>query len=157
MGDFINDITSTYWWLILIVGLLVGILGNFLSEGIKKLYGSVSSGQRERNIEKEKEREEEIEYLVNSPEVIIDYQFLATRADLHSTRNFVITFIILFASFPREGTPPIIQYTLLFLAGFPYYVSLRAAFERNRFTDISNEARRRLQEKKKEGGETIPF
>lgn len=150
MEEFIKDITSTYWWLVLLVALIVGVLGNFLSEGIRNLYGKVSSSQRERNLERKYEIEEEIKNLVNHPEEITDYQFLATQSDLHSTRNYVLAFMLFIAAFPFVITNSFAQYILMFLAIFPYFTSQRAASERNRYTMVSGEARKRLREIKEE-------
>lgn len=150
MEEFLRDINTTYWWLILFVALIVGMIGNFLSDGIRKLYGMVSSSQRERNLERDKEIEEEIKRLVNNPEEITDYQFLATQSDIHSTRNFVLAFMLFIAAFPFVQTTPFLQYVLMFMAIFPYFASQRAALERNRYTMISGEARKRLRKIKEE-------
>lgn len=147
MEQFFQDLASTYWWLILLVGLVVGIAGTFMADGIKKLYGSISSRQRKRNTEREKENEKETEYLVIHPEEIADYQFLATQSDLRATRYFILAFMLLIAAYPREETPPLMQYILLLFAGFPYYVSLRGLSRRNRYSNISWEARKRLRDR----------
>ncbi len=147
MELLLQDFASTYWWLILLIGLIVGIVGKFMADGIQKLWGLVSSSQRKRNLEREREEEDEIEHLVNYPSEIIDYQFLATQSDLHSTRNYILAFMILFLSFPREETPQLVQYIFMLIAAGPYYVAMREVFRRNRYTRISGEARRRLREK----------
>lgn len=58
---FLSDIASPYWWLsVIVVGLLVSVLGNFLYKVVEKLLAKYSvATRRKAEVRKAKQLEEE--------------------------------------------------------------------------------------------------
>lgn len=136
MEQLIKDFTSTYWWLILLIGLIVGIIGTFMADGIKKLWGLVSSRQRERNARLKERNLISVEYLVRYPSEVADYQFRASQSSHAATRSLVITFALFIIAKPSETTEPYLSIFVAVLALLPMYAFTRFMSESERYDKI---------------------
>ena len=162
MEDFFRDIASVYWWLLLLISLIVGIVGAFTADGIKKLWGLVSSRQRERNIEIQKKIEAEIDSLIAHPERILSRKLDGIHQRQLSiiamiSGMVIIAFSMAIYSLDNVDYSKIIG-TIFYL--FSYYFIYRFAkisLKSNRIYKITLKATKKLRELEEEAEEDIPF
>lgn len=170
MEQLLKDFTSTYWWLILLIGLTVGIIGTFMADGIKKLWGLFSSRQRERNKKREQEYDYEINILVRHPERIQEYILNAIYQGILGLTIFVGAGIMWIASITIPYTDNVENFfwdTPIIARPFFYFVSLIGVFlsmrvfnfskiSKRKASDAQRKLRKSIEEQEKVKEEEIP-
>lgn len=167
MEEFLQGITSAYWWLILLMGLIMGIIGNFFSDGIKKVIGIFSSRQREKNLEEGRRFDKQVDYLVNNPNEIINSKIDATYQRLLAIHDFILLAVVGFLSlmtleFVQTKWLGIAISTLLFIffiyLGFSYFKVARISRVNMEIARKALEIHKEKERKRKEEmKEDIPF
>jgi len=98
MIDFLNNISSTYWWLsVVIVGILINLTSHYLQKRLEVQMSSVSSWWKRRSDEQEQKKKREIDRLRgNSQEQIIE-SFVELRYRTRGTLLIVlaVAFLVL--------------------------------------------------------------
>jgi len=69
--------SPTFWFSAVIVGILVGVIGNFATNGLQKIWAKFSETQRKKNDEQEKAFQLEVQDLVANPSKVTDLKLEA--------------------------------------------------------------------------------
>lgn len=64
--------SPTFWFTTVIAGIIVGILGNFATNGIQKIWGRFSETQRMKSEAQEKAFQAEVQDLIDNPSKVVD-------------------------------------------------------------------------------------
>ena len=99
MEKFIEDITSAYWWVaVVVVGVVINILSAYIRNGLETRLAKVSSFWAARKESREQRRSELIELLSTDKTALLLYAKNELRYRVRAVQSVVFSFIFMFMS-----------------------------------------------------------
>jgi hypothetical protein len=147
MNDFLQDISSLYWWLsVVVIGILVDIAARYIPDVLGKVSSRFRVMAIERNERVAKEREEKITFLMQHPDEIVDELIRARGNNAIGDRQFLLAVALMIIAEPSERKPDFLVIIFLAMAAFAFIRAIRIWHETSSDWDIAREARFRLRE-----------
>jgi hypothetical protein len=93
LDDFLKGLASPSWWMgVVIVGIIINVLSAYLKKPLDKLFGSISSGWRERSERKSKERNDLIDTLKSDESLLVLFALTENRYRTRSVGFLLMSF-----------------------------------------------------------------
>lgn len=129
MGQFLNDLSSPYWWLsVVLVGIIINIVTEYLKPLIDKIWVAWSQRRRRKAQEEEAKSQKLRELLEEDSRRQEIWVGRMIDEQIRSNRYLVMALLLLVASGLESFTPgPSIFYTLI-LPIFAFTVYLRSQY-----------------------------
>jgi len=141
LQKFLSDISSIYWWIsVIIVGLLVSLTGDFLSNLIDKIASRSLKSFREKSEKRKIETIEKdnalIEELIKSPKYFMWYQSRTVTRPLMSFLYIILGTVFIVISILYSSTSIWLNYITQFFSIAIAFLGLRILLVANKRNEI---------------------